>query len=696
MALSGTISGKYSGWTYKIEWSAKQSITDNQSVITCKHKLVCASGYDLYIGSRSNSCTAGAKKTFTSDAISTSGGKTISLGTTKHTVSHDSDGTKSVKITGTFNIKATLSGVYKGSITASKTVTLDKIPRKATITSAPDFNDEGNPVIKYSNLAGNSVDSLEACIASPDGSTAYVSYRSISKTGTSYTFNLTDAERKTLRAVTTSGSPSREVKFYVRTTIGGTKYYDSVPKTFTVIGGKPIFTADKLDYKDTSSVANITNDLHLIVQNKSTLQASCGAASAQKEAKISKYEFWLSSATNNVKSISAAGSVNFGAINSSSNITLYAKATDNRGNSTTISKTVTCTSYYSPSVKLKAYRVNIVDGIAKTDLDGEYIKCEYTTNIASVAGKNKRTVQITGIKSDPIVVSGDSYVTDFKVSKDQTYKVKAVVIDSFSSSASSDVVTLLGGTRIINVSPDGTGVAFGRKAHPSAYDFSYKVRCYNGDFVTKDNQHGFYVTNKAGNPEPAIYKNDSNLWIGATATNTLPHVTGGVYISAGDKTDGVRVSKLVDGTRTNYLMLDAHNYTNYTDPKGYASPKPVDLYTNSSGTNSTITKTLATNDSLNNYTYLEIFYTSYSGNALESVKVYKPNGKAVDLHTVEAGSATNVTYIRRTKYTISGSGNSFTITPSTDNAGYVKIEKGTVSTTLGSGIIKIVRVIGYK
>jgi hypothetical protein len=68
----------------------------------------------------------------------------------------------------------------------------------ATITYAPNFNDESNPTIKYNNPAGKTVTSLQACI-SLDGSKADVSYRNIPKKGTSYTFDLTDEERNVLR-----------------------------------------------------------------------------------------------------------------------------------------------------------------------------------------------------------------------------------------------------------------------------------------------------------------------------------------------------------------------------------------------------------------------------------------------------------------------------------------------------------------
>ena len=192
MALSGRISKTLRGREYRIEWSATQSISGNYSTVTCKHYMINDATFSLRIDGRSNTCTVGGvSASYSSAAINTSGGSTISLGTTTHKVNHNADGTKSVTITGTFNIQATLSGTYYSSLTASGTVELDKIPRAATISSAPNFTDEDNPIIKYSNPAGSAVDELMACIASTDGGTVYIDYRDISKTGSSYTFSFT-------------------------------------------------------------------------------------------------------------------------------------------------------------------------------------------------------------------------------------------------------------------------------------------------------------------------------------------------------------------------------------------------------------------------------------------------------------------------------------------------------------------------
>ena len=135
MALQGKISAYITGREYRIEWSATQSVADNKSTITCVHKLISDATYALDIGTRPVICKIGdASNETTSPAINTGGGSTITLGTTTHTVTHNSDGTKSVALESTFYIRATLSGVYRESIKASGTISLDAIPRVSVPT----------------------------------------------------------------------------------------------------------------------------------------------------------------------------------------------------------------------------------------------------------------------------------------------------------------------------------------------------------------------------------------------------------------------------------------------------------------------------------------------------------------------------------------------------------------------------------
>ena len=105
MASSGSFSGSIRDGHYKIrvDWSQTKNVSDNTSTITCKMYLV--NDWSLSINSRSTNTTtiAGTKKTYTSPSISSTG--THLLGTVSHTVTHDSDGSKSISMSSVFYIQ---------------------------------------------------------------------------------------------------------------------------------------------------------------------------------------------------------------------------------------------------------------------------------------------------------------------------------------------------------------------------------------------------------------------------------------------------------------------------------------------------------------------------------------------------------------------------------------------------------------
>lgn len=375
MALSGTISGSYRGYTLQTLWTATQNIAGNYSDITATHRLVCASTYSLYISSRNNSCTIdGTTKNFTSPAISTAGGQTISLGTTTQRVYHNADGTKSFNIKTIFNIQATISGTYVDSITASGNVTLDRIPRQATITNANDFTDEQNPAFSFSNAGGFAM-------------TAYLQYGSArinrtvgSASSGTYTFVLTDAERTALRNATPN-SPTLSVIYGLQTNISGSVYTNTSTKTMTIVNANP--TAVTLSYSDTNSTTvAITGDDQRIIQNQSTLTAVIGSSTAQKGASISSY-----STTINGVTVAGNGTKNMGVVNLSQNGTLTTTVTDSRGFKTSTSVTVTIDAWENPTAMVTLYRVNNFETTSKLTVNATYsslngnnsITCEYAT-----------------------------------------------------------------------------------------------------------------------------------------------------------------------------------------------------------------------------------------------------------------------------------------------------------------------------
>ena len=373
MALSGTISGAYRGYTLQTTWTATQNTSGNYSDITATHKLICDSTYALYIDGRTNSCTVdGSAKTFTSPAISTGGGTTLTLGTTTHRVNHNADGTKSFTMTTVFNMQADIVGTWVSSITASGTITLNAIPRQAQITGANNFNDEQNAQFTFTNAGGFSL-------------SAYLSFagKTISRSGIgsatsgTYTFTLTDAERTTLRNATPN-SNTMAVTYGLQTVINGTTYTSTASRTLTITNANP--TAPSLTYADTNATTTaITGNNQRIIRNKSTLTATVGTGTAKKGASISSYSTTLNGVTK-----AGNGALNFGAVNSASNVEIVTTVTDSRGNTATVKKTVTIDDWTTPTASVQLYRVNNFETSSRLKIDSTY---------SSLNGKNTITCQ---------------------------------------------------------------------------------------------------------------------------------------------------------------------------------------------------------------------------------------------------------------------------------------------------------------
>lgn len=136
MASSGSFSGSiHSGhYVLRVDWTQTKNVSVNTSTITAKAYLV--NDWSLSINARSDNKVTidGTAQTYASPAISSTG--THLLGTVTQTVNHGSDGTKSLAMSAVFYIRATLSGTYYESITASANITLDSIARASTVSAS--------------------------------------------------------------------------------------------------------------------------------------------------------------------------------------------------------------------------------------------------------------------------------------------------------------------------------------------------------------------------------------------------------------------------------------------------------------------------------------------------------------------------------------------------------------------------------
>jgi len=187
------------------EWSSTLG-TDGYSTVTLKTYL---SYYTINIGSSKwTTSIDGNSATFTSDAIKVSSASSWSkklLNTRTLKVKHDSDGTKKVTLSASYPFNGTYSGTSIGTITASKTVSLDTITDCTAPTSFSVTADRTDGVFEsvvslaWSGAKGGSGNTI---------SSYFIRYRTKSSSSGSYG---SWADLTTVTSTSTSGSKSIDI-----------------------------------------------------------------------------------------------------------------------------------------------------------------------------------------------------------------------------------------------------------------------------------------------------------------------------------------------------------------------------------------------------------------------------------------------------------------------------------------------------
>lgn len=348
------------------------------------------------------------------------------------TKSHNQDGTGTCYIQGSINGPSGTTQSGK-TVSGEQTVTLDKIDRWATITEAPDFNDTQNPTIQYSNPAGNSISSLQACI-SLTGNIDDIKYRDISKTGNSYTFNLTEAERNVLRNATTTNS--RSVIFFVKSVIDGQTYYTTLTRTFSISNGGPTFDVAYLDTN--SSTTAITGNNQYIIQGNSSLQIKVTNAKAYKGASlVSAWTFvngiYYSGAFGHDGNGSNWININVGEVYSSQNLDIEVEVEDTRGNRTKKKLTLKILQWSLPTALFTMRRTSnfYSETTLKADATYSYLTVGNTS-------KNTLTIQyqikkVSDTNYGSLITIENNTETTFEADNTSEWNVRVILTDKIGS-----------------------------------------------------------------------------------------------------------------------------------------------------------------------------------------------------------------------------------------------------------------------
>lgn len=449
MAFSGSFSGSIRSGHYmlRVDWSQTQNVSNNTSTITCKLYLV--NDWSLSINSRDdNSCTInGTAKTYASPSISSTG--THLLGTVSQSVPHNNDGTKSVQLSAVFYIRATLSGTYYDSISASATVTLDSIAR-ASAVSANSCDMNAATTISISRAASSFTHTLTYLFGNASGTIA----TKTTSTSVSWTPTISLASQIpnatsgvcTITCTTYSGS----------TTIG--------TKTCTLTLSVPASVKPTISSLGAARVdGNVPAAWGLYVQSKSKAMLTINGAAGAYGSTIKSY------------SISGGGYSGTGAtlttgfLNSSGMIKFTATVTDSRGRtSAAATVSITVTAYSAPAfTSTSAIRCTSSGSISAS---GTNIRALCVFSFASCGGKNTLTATVQFKKSSVQTWSSGGNLTSNTaaiigggaITTDSSYDVRYTLTDAFGSVYATDSVSTA--SVVMDFKAGGTGVAVGKVA----------------------------------------------------------------------------------------------------------------------------------------------------------------------------------------------------------------------------------------
>lgn len=448
MASSGSFSGSiHSGhYVLRVDWTQKKNVSANTSTITAKAYLV--NDWSLSINGRSdNKLTIdGTAQTFASPAISSTGEHL--LGTVTQNVSHASDGTKSLTISAVFYIRATLSGTYYESITASATITLDSIPRASTVSAS---NGTMGTALTLSITRASSA--FTHTLTYAFGNTSGTIATKTTSTSVFWTPPLTLANQI---PSATSGVCTITCTTYNGSTSVGSKTCTltlSVPASVkpTIIS----LTAARVD-------GDVPSGWGIYVQTKSKATLTINGAAGSYGSTIKSY------------SISGGGysgtssTLTTGFLNASGTITFTATVTDSRGRTSsaaTVSISVTAYSppYFNSVLTQRCLSTGTLDD------DGTYIRGLVSYGYSACGSKNTltRSVAYKKTSASAWTSAGVSFGSDTaftfgggSISTETSYDIRYTLTDVFGSISVLDIVSTA--AVVMDFKSGGKGVAVGK------------------------------------------------------------------------------------------------------------------------------------------------------------------------------------------------------------------------------------------
>jgi hypothetical protein len=537
--ITGSFSSNNNNVGIYITWTSTQNINNNTSSVTAK----------LYVKRKTSYATTCKPSTpisltingsTSSDTISVNVGN-LSVGSSKLlltktvTVTHDSDGAKSISISG----KIDFSGHNPGVGRASSTVSLPTIPRATTPTLSTTSANLGASITI--DLSSRATSSFTHTLSYKMGSTTNAIVSKTSKTSVSFTI-------PTSLASLISGT-SGKLHFYCTTYNGNTQIGSMVTVSMTVKVSSSSYSPSV-----TATTTQITGGTNSSVTGyyKGVSKVKVTITATPKEgARISSYTLSVGGVTKT----SSSNTITSDIINKTGTLAIIVSATDSRGYSSSATlDSISVKDYSAPSItSFSATRQGIDDDgdlVEMSNGDRIAVKVGYSFN--SNVSSSYRTYNLYyGTSSNPTTnasIGSSTSKTISGLSTTSKYYLKYVISDGIKTT--SKEITVTATLPLLHLNSSGNGLGIAMSSRDGYMDVGVQLcprkdiamggrKQSNGTkriyFDSKDGTHDCYFYGGSNTSTTSVglqdNKNDHAVWMynGAEQCFKIPSATNFEY-----------------------------------------------------------------------------------------------------------------------------------------------------------------------
>ena len=480
MASGNFISSTGTNANLYVVWSSTTNVAANTSSVTA---VVYLRSYTMRFTALANSYITinGNQLKFNGKVINKSSSSLTDTELVRHTVTvaHNSDGKKSITITANLDFNGTVSGTYIDDITASKTVTLDTIPRASGL-SVPSSVNTGSNLTATISLANSAfTHKLEYFI----GGVSKGNSGTIAAGTTTYAHAIQHAW------VPNANSATMTVRLYTysgSTEVGRTEKTVTVNVPTNLIPSVTSITPTVVNGLNSSG--NVVATGGYCVEGKSQIKlvvvATPGSGSS-----LSSYEFSGPNISGNATTLTSTSSTVTSSIVKTPGTARYGViAKDQRPNRASTQKTTDVTVYPYAAPQITSITAQRCDSSGKLDNNGTYAWVTVNTSYYPISGANKRVVTLYSSKdnyaSGTVVLAATNtnntfagiYGSGFNIGS--AYTIRAVITDSYNTGNTiNKSTTLKVAERTLNIAKDGNGLAIGGLSSVTSATSAPKFEC---------------------------------------------------------------------------------------------------------------------------------------------------------------------------------------------------------------------------